>query len=43
MMKTNSHLALEQKNEAIQCCKKIIQINPKNFEAQRLLEKLENI
>ena len=43
IMKTNSHLALEQKNEAIQCCKKIIQIEPKNFEALELLEKLENI
>ena len=43
MMKTNAHLFLEQKNEAIDCCKKIIQIEPDNYEAQGLLEKLENI
>jgi tetratricopeptide (TPR) repeat protein len=41
IIKTNAHLSLEQKDEAIQCCKKIIQIDPKNFEAQDLLERLE--
>jgi len=43
MLKTNAHLFLKQKEEAIQCCKKIIQIEPDNFEAHGLLEKLENI
>ena len=41
IIKTNAHLSLEQKDEAIQCCKRIIQIDPKNFEAQDLLERLE--
>ena len=43
IIKTNAHLSLEQKDEAIQCCRRIIEINPKNFEAQELLQKLENI
>jgi tetratricopeptide (TPR) repeat protein len=43
IIKTNAHLFLEQKDEAIQCCRKIIQIEPDNYEAQGLLEKLENI
>ena len=43
IIKTNAHLFLEQKDEAIQCCKRIIQIEPNNYEAQGLLEKLENL
>lgn len=43
IIKTNAHLSLEQKDDAIKCCKRIIQINPKNFEAQDLLEQLEKI
>jgi tetratricopeptide (TPR) repeat protein len=43
IIKTNVHLFLEQKDEAIQCCKRIIQIEPENYEAHGLLEKLENI
>ena len=43
IIKTNTHLLLEQKDEAIQCCKRIIQIEPDNYEAHGLLEKLENI
>ena len=43
MINTNTHLLLEQKDEAIQCCKRIIQIEPDNYEAHGLLEKLENI
>jgi len=43
IIKTNAHLFLEQKDEAIECCKRIIQIEPDNYEAQGLLEKLENI
>jgi tetratricopeptide (TPR) repeat protein len=42
-LKTNTHLALEQKDEAINCCKRIIQLDPKNSEAEKLLEELENI
>ena len=42
-LKTNVHLALEQKNEAINCCIQILKFEPKNSEAQRLLEELENI
>ena len=43
IIKTNAHLFLKQKDEAIQCCKRIIQIEPENYEAHGLLEKLENI
>ena len=43
MMKTNAHLFLEQKDEAIECCKRIIKIEPDNYEAHGLIEKLEAI
>ncbi|MBA4454596.1 MAG: tetratricopeptide repeat protein [Nitrosopumilaceae archaeon] len=43
MMKTNAHLFLEQKDDAIECCKRIIKIEPDNYEAHGLLEKLEAI
>jgi len=43
MMKTNAHLFLEQKEEAIDCCKKILGIEPDNYEAHGLLEKLQKI
>ena len=42
-LKTNVHLALQQKNEAIDCCKRILKLNPKNSEAESLLEQLENL
>ncbi len=42
-LKTNTHLALQQKDEAIDCCKRIIKLDPKNNEAHELLEKLENL
>ena len=42
-LKTNTHLALEQKDEAIECCKLILKLQPKNTEAKDLLEELENI
>jgi len=42
-LKTNAHLALEQKDEAIDCCKRIVKLDPKNEEAQSLLEKLGNL
>jgi len=42
-LKTNVHLALQQKDEAIDCCKRIIKLEPKNSEAESLLDQLENI
>ena len=42
-LKTDVHLALEQKNKAIDCCKRIIELEPKNYEAKELLEELENL
>jgi len=42
-LKTNVHLALEQKDEAIDCCRRIVKLQPKNSEAQGLLEELENL
>ena len=39
-LKTNVHLALEQKDEAIDCCKRIIKLEPKNSEAESLLEQV---
>jgi tetratricopeptide (TPR) repeat protein len=41
-LKTDVHLALEQKNKAIDCCKRILELEPKNYEAKDLLEELEN-
>jgi len=40
-LKTNVHLALEQKDKAIDCCRCIIKLQPKNLEAKNLLEELE--
>lgn len=42
-LKTNAHLALEQKDEAIDCCRRIVKLDPKNEEAQALLEELESL
>lgn len=42
-LKTNVHLALQQKDEAIDCCKRIIKLQPENYEAHGLLEKLESL
>jgi len=42
-LKTDVHLALEQKNKAIDCCKRILELEPKNYEAKELLEELENL
>ena len=42
-LKTDVHLALQQKDEAIDCCKRIVKLEPKNYEAQDLLEELENL
>jgi tetratricopeptide (TPR) repeat protein len=42
-LKTNAHLSLQQKDEAMDCCKKIIKLQPDNYEAHGLLEKLESL
>ena len=42
-LKTNVHLALNQKNEAMECCEKILDLQPKNDEALDLLEKLKSL
>jgi len=42
-LKTNAHLALEQKEEAIDCCKRIVKLDPKNAEAQSILDQLESL
>lgn len=42
-LKTNVHLALEQKDQALDCCRRIIKIQPQNSEAQELLEALEDL
>jgi len=42
-LKTNVHLALEQKDEAIDCCRHILKLQPKNSEAQKLLDDLEHL
>jgi len=41
-LKTDIHLKLQQKDEAIVCCKRILELEPKNYEAKELLEELEN-
>jgi len=41
-LKTDVHLTLQQKDEAIDCCKRILELEPKNYEAKDLLEELEN-
>jgi len=42
-LKTDMHLALQQKDKAIDCCKQILKLEPKNFQAQDLLDELENL
>jgi len=42
-LKTNVHLALEQKDEAIDCCVRIIELEPKNSEAKELFDKLQSL
>ena len=42
-IKTDVHLDLQQKNEAIICCKRIVELEPKNYQAKELLEELENL
>ena len=40
-LKTNTHLALGQKDEAIDCCRHILKLQPTNSEAQKILDDLE--
>ena len=42
-LKTNVHLVLQQKDEAIDCCVRIIELQPKNSEAKKLLDELESL
>ena len=42
-LKTDVHLALQQKDKAIDCCKRILELEPKNYKAQELLEELEDL
>lgn len=42
-LKTNVHLALDQKDDAIDCCYRILKIEPKNPEARDLIKELESI
>ena len=42
-LKTNAHLALQQKDEAIGCCERILELDPRNDEAASLLEKLRSL
>ncbi len=42
-LKTNVHLALQQKEEATECCRLILKLEPKNSRALELLDELENL
>ena len=42
-LKTNVHLSLEQKDEAIDCYYRILKLQPNNSEAKELLDTLENL
>ena len=42
-LKTNVHLALQQKDKAIDCCERILELDPKNDEAVDLLEQLKEL
>ena len=43
MLKTNAHLALQEKDEAIHCCKHILKIDSNHSEASKLLNQLEEL
>jgi tetratricopeptide (TPR) repeat protein len=42
ILKANVHVFLKEYAIAINCCKKILRINPENNEARNLLKQLEN-
>ena len=41
-LKANVHLYLEENDLALECCKKILQKNPKHKEAQQIVDALES-
>lgn len=41
-LKTNVHLTLNQKDEAIKCCRRVTELQPKNTEARDILDALED-
>lgn len=43
MLKTNAHLSIQEKNEAIHCCKHILKIDSNHSEAKSLISELENL
>jgi tetratricopeptide (TPR) repeat protein len=42
ILKANVHVFLKEYDIAIECCKKILDIDPENNEARNLLEQLKN-
>lgn len=42
MLKTNSHLALKEIQDAIACCMHILKLNPDHIEARSVLNDLQN-
>lgn len=42
LLKANSHFRLGELSKAKQCCKTILEIDPKNNEVKGLLEKIQN-
>ncbi len=43
VLKTNAHLTLEQKDGAITCCRRILELRPEDSEALQLLRQLEDL
>ena len=43
VLKTDVHLALQQKEMAISCCKDILKLQPNHYKAQDLLAELESL
>jgi tetratricopeptide (TPR) repeat protein len=43
LLKANVHLYLKEKEQAIECCNKVFKIDPKNREADEILNKLANL
>lgn len=41
LLKAHVHLFLKENTQAIECCKKILKIDPKNKEAQAILDSVE--
>ncbi len=43
ILKANAHFKLEDFSKSIQCCNKIMEIDPKNMGVKELLEKIEHV